>query len=222
MEMYREGPRYADRHEAGLVMAVKLAPYRSAHAIVLAIPNGGVAVGLPIAREFECPLHLIVVRKLKIPDRPEAGFGAVASDGSVILNEPLVRRLGLSSEVIGKQRQRALETIRARLALYGGKAEFPSLKNWTILLVDDGLASGFTMEAAVQVVKKHEPKMVVVAAPTSSMSAYRRLSSLVDIVVCPDVNRLPIFRVADAYKDWRDLEDEEVVAMLKNARPDFP
>jgi predicted phosphoribosyltransferase len=164
----------------------------------------------------------MVVRKLQIPDRPEAGFGAVASDGSVILNEPLVRRLGLTSEVIGRQRQRALEDIQARLALYGGKGELPSLKNGIILLVDDGLASGFTMEAAVQVVKRHEPKTVVVAVPTSSMSAYRRLSSLVDKVVCPDVSRLPIFRVADAYKDWRDLEDEEVLAMLQNARPDFP
>ena len=78
------------------------------------------------------------------------------------------------------------------------------------------------MEAAVKVVKKHEPAMVVVAIPTSSMSAYRRLTDLVDRIVCPDVSRLPIFAVADAYKDWRDLTDEEVIAMLQDFRPDFP
>ena len=222
MEMYWEGVRYADRHEAGLVLAEKLAPYRSAYPIVLAIPNGGVAVGLPIARELDCGLHLIVVRKLQLPDRPEAGFGAVVSDGSVILNESLVQRLNLSGEVIATQRQRAWESIRARLALYGSKAEFHDLKDRTVILVDDGLASGYTMEAAVKVVKKHEPAMVVVAVPTSSMSAHRRLSSLVDKVLCPDVSRLPIFAVADAYRNWRDLADEEVIAMLQDFRPDFP
>ena len=222
MEMYWEGPKYADRHEAGLVLAKKLAPYGSAHAVVLAIPNGGVAVALPIAREFGCSLHLIVVRKLQIPDRPEAGFGSVVSDGSVILNEPLVQRLNLSGEVIASQKQRALESIRARLALYGSKAEFPDLKERTVILVDDGLASGYTMEAAVKVVKKQKPSLVVVAVPTSSMSAYRRLSSLVDKAICPDVSRLPIFAVADAYRDWRDLEDEEVIALLRNGGLDFP
>lgn len=222
MEMYWEGPRYGDRHQAGLVLAKKLAPYGSAHAVVLAIPNGGVAVALPIAREFGCSLHLIVVRKLQIPDRPEAGFGAVVSDGSVILNESLVQRLNLSGEVIASQKQRAWESIRARLALYGSKAEFRDLKDRTVILVDDGLASGYTMEAAVKVVKKHEPAMVVVAIPTSSLSAYRRLADLVDRIVCPDVSRLPIFAVADAYRDWRDLADEEVIAMLQDLRPDFP
>jgi predicted phosphoribosyltransferase len=219
MEMYWEGPRYADRHEAGLVLAEKLACYRAAHVVVLAIPNGGVVVGLPIARKLDCPLHLLVVRKLQIPDRPEAGFGSVVCDGSVILNQPLVQRLNLSSEVIETQRQRALESIRERLALYGRQAQFPDVKDRTVILVDDGLASGYTMEAAVKVVKKHDPSLVVVAVPTSSMSAYRLLSSRVDKVVCPDVSRLPVFAVADAYRDWRDLEDEEVIALLENQAP---
>lgn len=222
MEMYWEGPRYADRHEAGLVLAKKLASYRSTHPLVLAIPNGGVAVGLPIARELDSTLHVIVVRKMQIPDRPEAGFGSVVSDGSVLLNEALVHRLGLTGEVIATQKKRALESIRARLALYGSKAEFPDLRGRTVILVDDGLASGYTMEAAVKVVKKREPPMVVVAVPTSSMSAYRRLSDLVDKIVCPDVSRVPIFAVANAYRDWRDLEDEEIIAMLENSRLDFP
>jgi putative phosphoribosyl transferase len=157
----------------------------------------------------------MVVRKLQIPDNPEAGFGAVASDRTLLLNEPLVQRLDLSEPIIERQKERALKTVRARLLRYGPAAEFPQLKGMTAILVDDGLASGLTMEAAVTVVKSHEPKTVIVAVPTSSMSAYRRISPLVDHLLCPDVSRLPIFAVANAYREWRDLEDEEIENLLK-------
>jgi putative phosphoribosyl transferase len=215
MEDYQIGPKYKDRQEAGALLAKKLLPYQQARPIVLAIPNGGVAVAVSIARELACPLHLMVVRKLQIPDEPEAGFGAVASDGTVLLNEPLVQRFNLSETIIERQKERALKTIRARLARYGPAAEFPQLKGMTAILVDDGLASGFTMEVAVKVVNRQEPKSIIVAAPTSSMSAYRRISPLVDHLLCPDVSRLPIFAVANAYREWRDLEDEEIEELLK-------
>jgi len=216
MEMYWEGPKYKDRHNAGLFLAEKLEPYHLQRPIILAIPNGGVAVAVPIAKALACPLHLIVVRKLQIPDSPEAGFGSVASDGSLHLNEPLVRRLRITEETISQQKERALETIRTRLDRYGPAAAFPDLQDATAILVDDGLASGLTMEAAVRVVRKHQPAAIVVAAPTSSMSAHRRISPLVDRVICPDLSRLPIFAVADAYEHWRDLNDEEVIAMIQD------
>jgi len=187
MEMYWEGPKYKDRHNAGLFLAEKLEPYHLQRPIILAIPNGGVAVALPIAKALACPLHLIVVRKLQIPDSPEAGFGSVASDGSLHLNEPLVRRLRITEETISQQKERALETIRTRLDRYGPAAAFPDLQDATAILVD-----------------------------TSSMSAHRRISPLVDRVICPDLSRLPIFAVADAYEHWRDLNDEEVIAMIQD------
>ncbi len=215
MEEYWEGPLYADREEAGRVLAEKLESYVKVRPIVLAIPNGGVSVGLPVARGLGCPLHLIIVRKLQIPDNPEAGFGSVASDGSLLLNEALVHRLGLAEETIADQKQKALRSIRARMAQYGDFAVFPDLKGRSVNLIDDGLASGLSMEAAVMVVKRHEPAEVVVAVPTSSMSAFRRLSPLVDRVVCPNVSRLPFFAVANAYKIWRDLDDTEVLGLLK-------
>jgi predicted phosphoribosyltransferase len=196
-------------------MAEQLVTFRSRRPLVLAIPNGGVAVGLPIALELDCPLHLIVVRKLQIPDQPEAGFGSITSDGNVLLNDSLVSRLGLTEELIERQKKRTLKSIQERLALYGDMAQFPDLKGRTVILVDDGLASGFTMQAAVMAAEKHKPEMLVVAVPTSSLKAYRQLSSLVDKVVCPNVSRQPIFAVADAYRDWHDLEDEEVIALLK-------
>jgi putative phosphoribosyl transferase len=215
MEEYWGGPIYADREEAGRVLAEKLESYSKDRPVVLAIPNGGVSVGLHVARRLRCPLHLIIVRKLQIPDNPEAGFGSVASDGSLFLNEALVLRLGLAEETIADQKEKALRSIRARMAQYGDFATFPNLKGRSVILIDDGLASGLSMEAAVMVVQRHEPAKVVVAVPTSSMSAFRRLSPLVDRVVCPDVSRLPIFAVADAYKVWRDLDDAEVIDLLE-------
>lgn len=214
MEEYWEGPLYKDREEAGRVLAEKLQSYGKDRPVVMAIPNGGVSVGVPIARGLRCPLHLIIVRKLQIPDNLEAGFGSVASDGSLLLNEALVLRLGLTEETIAEQKQKALQSIRTRMAQYGDFAKFPNLKGRIVILIDDGLASGLSMEAAVMVVQRHEPAEVVVAVPTSSMSAFRRLSPLVDRVICPNVSRLPIFAVADAYKIWRDLDDAEVMSLL--------
>ena len=217
MEEYWEGPKYADREEAGRVLAEKLETYGKTRPSVLAIPNGGVAVGLPVAKSLGCPLHLMIVRKLQIPDNPEAGFGSVVSDGTLLLNEALVRRLGLTEETIAAQKEKALQSIRERLGRYGDLATFPNLKGSTVILIDDGLASGLTMEAAVKVVRRYEPAKVVVAVPTSSMNAFRRLSPIVDKVVCPDVSRLPVFAVADAYKIWRDLDDAEVIGLLEES-----
>ena len=183
------GPKYKDRREAGAVLAERLLPYRQAKPVILAIPNGGVAVAVPIAKELACPLHLMVVRKLQVPDNPQAGFGAVASEGTLLLNEPLVRRLDLSETIIERQKQTALKTIKARLVRYGPAAEFPPWRGRTAILVDDGLASGFTMEAAVTGVKRHGPEAVIVAVPASSVSAYRRISPLVDRLLCPAVSR---------------------------------
>jgi len=217
MDEYWAGPSYADREEAGRILAEKLASYSKNLPVVLAIPNGGVSVGLPVAKRLHCQLHLIIVRKLQIPDNPEAGFGSVASDGTLLLNEALVHRLGLAQETITAQKEKALQSIRARMARYGDFAAFPDLKGRTVILIDDGLASGLSMESAVMVVQRHEPAEVVVAVPTSSMSAFRRVSPLVDRVVCPDVSRLPFFAVANAYKIWRDLEDDVVIGLLEES-----
>jgi predicted phosphoribosyltransferase len=160
----------------------------------------------------------MLVRKLQIPDQPEAGFGAVTLHGNLLLNKPLVKRLRLSESMIEGQKKQALESIETRLSLYGDAARLPEFEGRTVILVDDGLASGFTMQAAIEAVKNRRPSSVVVAVPTSSLRAYRALSPMVDDFLCPDVSRLPIFAVANAYRDWHDLEDEEVLAILESAR----
>ena len=183
-------------------------------AVILAIPNGGVAVALPIAQEFELPLFLLIVRKIQIPWNTEAGFGAVGSDGSVLLNDPLVRRLGLTETQVRVQTEKALDSVRERVRTYGPDAVPPDLKGRTVILVDDGLASGMTMHTAVRLVARQQPGKTIVAVPTSSRSAYHRVEPLTDELISPHIGTLPIFAVAEAYETWKDLSDEETRNLL--------
>jgi predicted phosphoribosyltransferase len=186
--------------------------------VILAIPNGGVPVACVLAEELGLDLRLILVRKLQIPYRPEAGFGAVAFDGSILLNHGLIGALGLTEPDISKQKEKALSSLASRRRKFGPWAELPSLRGRSVILVDDGLASGFTMEAAVKSVRVQGGQRVVVAVPTASMTAYRRLETQVERVLCPDLSRLRIFAVANAYENWYDLDDAEVIHLLEGLR----
>ena len=145
----RPAPRYRDREDAGKILASRLLDYKGRNLAVVAIPNGGVPVGRVIAKKLDAEFYLMIVRKLQIPDNPEAGFGAVTSDGFLLLNQGLVNSLGLTEKQILKQKQRAMKSIQERQLFFGKHAKLPDLKDRTIIVVDDGLASGFTMEAAV-------------------------------------------------------------------------
>jgi predicted phosphoribosyltransferase len=211
----RPAPKYRDRKEAGEVLAARLSDYRDRELIVIAIPNGGVPVAAAIAESLRTQLYLIIVRKLHIPDNTEAGFGALTSDGRLFLNHKLVRHVGLTEEDIATQKEKAVESIRSRQRLFGARTEVPSLTGRVVALVDDGLASGFTMEAAVESLREKETEHIIVAVPTASMSAYRRLESKADEIICPDISRLRIFAVANAYHQWYDVEEDEVLSILK-------
>jgi predicted phosphoribosyltransferase len=209
-------PKYRDREEAGRILSSKLSDYRSKDLIVLAIPNGGVPVAVVIAEELGAELYLMIVRKLQIPDNREAGFGALTADGFLVLNQSLIKHLGLTEADILKQKEKAFKSIRSRQKYFGKRTEPPSLNDRTVVIVDDGLASGFTMEAGVKSAKSQGAERIIIAVPTSSMSAYRRLESKVDKIVCPDLSRLPIFAVANAYQNWHDVNEEEVLNILEN------
>lgn len=208
------GPKYRDRKDAGRVLASRLVPHLDEKLLLLAIPNGGVQVGAVMAKTLGLPMYLMIVRKLNIPDNPEAGFGALCSDGSSHLNQKLVKHIGLGEDVIERQKKKALSSIQRRQQYFGRWAKLPDLEDATVVLVDDGLASGFTMEAAVHSSRRNGAKRVWIAVPTSSRSAFRLLESKVDKIICPDVSRMPVFAVADAYGHWRDLKDDEVKALL--------
>jgi putative phosphoribosyl transferase len=207
---------YRDRTHAGEVLVKELRKLDSIKpSLVLAIPNGGVEVALQIAQEYNTDLDLLIVRKLQIPYNTEAGFGALTSLGTLILNEPLVKRLGFNQEVIDRVRKRTEAQIADRKEAYAGLVGHANPKGKEVILVDDGLASGYTMLAAVQSVKENNPSSIIVAVPTSSRSAFQKVKEVVDTIICPRVESGFIFAVANAYQNWYDVPDSEVIEILR-------
>jgi len=207
---------FKDRLHAGELLATKLRGYvDKGNLQLLAIPAGGVPVGYVVAKGLGVPLDVMVVRKVQIPWNPEAGFGAVAWDGTVILNEPLVRQLGLTTELVQWCISKTQEVVEERLKKFRGEKSPPDLRNKKAILVDDGLASGFTMLAAVKSVRNQGPEKVIVAVPTASTSAVQLVAPSVDKLICLNIRGGPFFAVADAYQKWHDLSDEEVIEFLR-------
>jgi len=204
---------FKDRYDAGRKLAERLAEYRG-KAIVLAIPRGGVPVGYEIAKRLDLPLDLIIPRKLPIPSEPEAGFGAIAPDGTIVLNEDMVRYLGLSAEEIKEIAEIVLDEVKRRVSEYRGDRPLPGLKGKTVIIVDDGLASGYTMIAAARAVKKGRPKKLVIAVPCSPRTSVERLEKEADKVICLAIQPYGSFAVASFYEKFPDLSDEEVKGLL--------
>ncbi|MBS7617400.1 phosphoribosyltransferase [Candidatus Bathyarchaeota archaeon] len=206
---------FKDRYHAGELLAGKLKEYKGTDTYVLAIPAGGVPVGYIISKSLGLPLDVIVVRKIHIPWNQEAGFGAITFDGIIIFNERLLRILGLTKEEVDRCIEVERSTIERRVKLIRGGKPFPDVAGRTTILVDDGIASGYTMLSAVKSVERRKPKKIVVAVPTGSESAIKLLEPWVDEIVCLNVRTGSVFAVADAYKYWYDLTDEDVVKILK-------
>ncbi|MGE5892856.1 MAG: phosphoribosyltransferase [bacterium] len=209
---------FKDRSDAGKRLAAHLQDYRGTDALIVAIPSGGVPVAWEIHDSLEIGLDLIITRKVPIPWNTEAGFGAVNLDGDVILNEDLLRTLNLSDEIVDYQIKKTLKTISERERIFRKDKEFPPLKDRTLILVDDGLASGYTMRAAIDFVRKRSPYHVIIAVPTGSYATILRLMPSVDTIVCPNVREGYPFAVADAYRHWYDLTDSDVVDILEGRK----
>ena len=209
---------FKDRKEAGRLLAQKLSGYKEVDGIVLGIPSGGVPVAAEIAKAVGLLFDLIIVRKVQVPDNPEAGFGAVGPDGEVSLNIDLISQRHLTEEEVERQIQITRDIIRRRNKLFREGLPFPSLKDKVVIIVDDGLASGYTILSAIDFVKKRNPEKVVVAVPTAPKGTVDLILPQVDELVCLNIRSGFIFAVADAYEDWYDLEDDEVISILKNFR----
>ena len=210
---------YQDRTEAGQVLARDLINTKfETRPVVLAIPNGGIPVGVEIATELDADLDAIIVRKLQIPGNPEAGFGALTSHGALLLNESLVRSVGLKQNQIDMVVQQTQDQIDRRKADYQGLVGIADLSKKDVILVDDGLASGYTMMAAIESVRSLSPNSITVAVPTSSESAANLVGEAVGSFLCPWVESGFIFAVANAYKNWHDVPDSEVIEILERFR----
>lgn len=209
---------FRDREHAGRELARALERYRGRPSHVLAIPRGGVPVGHPVALRLDAPLSVMSLRKLHIPWSPEAGFGALTSNGEMVLNEPLVRAAGITEEVIRAVAQEVGREIQRRSRAYRAMSPpLDDLEGTVAILVDDGLASGFSMLAAIQSVKKHRPSSIVVAVPVSPLSSYQRVRPHCDVLIALKVVEEIPFAVASFYDAFPDLSDEEVKAYLRAA-----
>jgi predicted phosphoribosyltransferase len=168
-----------------------------------------------VARECRLPLDVLIVRKIQIPDNPEAGFGAIGPDGEVLLNERIVDDLRLSQKEIQAQVSETQRELQSRERVFRRGRPLPDLKDRQVILVDDGLASGYTMMAAVDYARQQEARQVIVAVPTASQRTIHFLQPATDVLVCSNVRGGPVFAVADAYEEWYDLADDEVVSLLE-------
>ena len=203
---------FIDRTDAGIQLGEALLKYKGPDTIVLAIPRGGVEIGYQVAKALDAPLSLIISRKLPLPYNPEAGFGALAEDGSTWL-VPGFRsylRQDTVEEIISDQ----TAEIRRRIDALRGGWELPVIKGQTVILVDDGIAMGSTMRASVQYCRNHEAGKVIVAAPVTGRDTAWDMEGIADDVVILEMP--PGFRaVAQVYENWYDVPDEEVLEIMK-------
>jgi predicted phosphoribosyltransferase len=206
---------FEDRNEAGRLLAEKLVTYKDSDSIIFGIPSGGVPIASEIARALDLPMDLIIVRKIQIPYNPEAGFGSVGPEGEIILNEGLLAQLSLTEQEMNAEIRKTMNVIKKRDQLFRDERPFPSLQDKNIIIVDDGLASGYTMFAAIKFIKKKNPQKVIVAVPTGSGKTVDFVLSVVDELVCLNVRNIFPYAVADAYRNWYDLTDEEVLKIIK-------
>lgn len=207
---------FKDRSDAGKWLAKMMeGHFEQKNTIVLAIPSGGVPVAYEISMAYKLPLDLIIVRKIQIPGNTEAGFGSIGPDFDVMIDENLAKRLKLSKEEIEKQIRLTKENLKKRNEIMRSGRAFPDLVNMNVILVDDGLASGYTMKEAVRFVKGKEAKSIIISVPTAPLDTINKLIYDVDMIFCANIREYYPFAVADAYEKWHDLTDEEVLRYLQ-------
>ena len=209
---------FDDRREAGEVLADMLAPLAAERPLVLGIPAGGVPVAAEIARRLEAPLSVLVTSKATPPWNSEIGFGAVAFDGTEYVDAEAAERLGLSEAQVRQALERAREKVRRRQRRFLGGVGPPDVRGRPIILVDDGLATGKTAEVAIRALRKQGAGRVILAVPTCHDQALRRLAPQVDALYCANVRSGFLYAVADAYRHWHDVTEEEVERHLAQAQ----
>jgi len=207
---------FRDRVHAGEILGRMLQSYRNSGVLLLAVPAGGLPVAAAIRQSTALALDVAVVSKITFPWNTEAGYGAVAFDGTVQLNPAALAFAELSQSQIKAGKEKTLQKVRQRVRLLRGGKPFPELQNGSVILIDDGLASGFTMKVAVESVKNAGAGVIAVAVPTGHRETVLKIASLVDALFCPNIRSGMSFAVADAYEFWYDLPDDELLAILKN------
>src|SRR5918997_6710399 len=215
--MFHGAPPFRDRGDAGRGLAGRLSRFSDERPVVFALPRGGVPVGYEISRSLEVPLDVFVARKLGAPGQPEFGIGAVSIGGVRILNEDIVRRLGIPEDYLERVTQRETAEVERRLGHFRGDRPEPDVRGRTVILVDDGLATGVTARAAIEALRRRQPRRLVLAAPVCAAQTAEMLAPEVDELVClespPDLGAIGF-----SYRDFEQTPDEEVIDLLARAR----
>ncbi|MEW5705309.1 MAG: phosphoribosyltransferase [Actinomycetota bacterium] len=207
---------FTDRVDAGRQLARRLEAYRETDAVVLAIPRGGVVVGDQVARALGLQLDLIIPRKIGAPGNPELAIGAIAR-GEPMINRSLVRELGVPESYIAEEAKRQMDEINRRQKLYLGDRAPIELQNRVVIIVDDGLATGYTALAAINAVRQQHPKKIVLAVPVAPVDTCERLRTEVDEIVCLEVHEL-FFAVGQFYEVFEQTTDDEVIEIMSRYR----
>ncbi len=213
---------FRDRREAGRQLAQHLAAYANRpDVLVLALPRGGVPVAYEVARALHAPLDVFLVRKLGLPGHEEYAMGAIASGGVRVLNPEVVDELHLPDELINTVTRRELQELERRERTYRGDRPFPDVRGKTVILVDDGLATGSTMRAAAEALRRLGPARLIIAVPAGSPQTCAEFRDEVDEVVCA-ITPEPFYAVGLWYDDFSQTTDDEVRDLLAAARQEVP
>jgi putative phosphoribosyl transferase len=207
---------FKDREEAGRILANRLTKYADQKPIVLGLPRGGVPVAFEVAKALKAPLDVYVVRKLGVPGHEELAMGAIASGDVRVLNKPVVEDLRISEEAIETETRKEQEELKRRELLYRGKRPPLDVSNRTVVLVDDGIATGSTIKAAIAALKKQKAGRIVVAVPVAPASTIDELKTEVDEVVCVSTPEF-FYAISLWYDEFLQTSDEEVRELLKKA-----
>jgi predicted phosphoribosyltransferase len=212
---------FRDRFEAGRVLAERLSAYADRpDVVVLALPRGGVPVAYEVAKALHASLDVFLVRKLGVPGREELAMGAIASGGVYVLNEEAVQALGIPDEVIQQVALEEQRELERRERVYRGDRPHPDVRGKIVILVDDGLATGSTMRAAVAALRRQGPAKILVAVPVGSPETCSELQAVADEAICARTPE-PFYAVGLWYEDFSQTTDEEVRELLQRAAADY-
>lgn len=218
-ELREQTEVFEDRSHAGQVLAGMMASHDVQDGIVLAIPSGGVPVGARLAEETGLDLDVAVVSKITLPWNSEAGYGAVAFDGTLKLNEEMVGHAGLTDQQVEQGIRMTKSKVARRVIALRGSKPRPELGERPAILVDDGLASGFTMQVAVTALRRAGAKRIIVAVPTAHIGAAKMVAQEVEVLYCANIRSGFRYAVASAYRHWVDVEEHEAIAILERCKP---
>ncbi|MDP2730961.1 MAG: phosphoribosyltransferase family protein [Dehalococcoidales bacterium] len=215
----RSDVQFADREEAGRLLAVQLSEYRGQNAVVLGIPRGGIIVAREVARALDAELDIVLAHKLRTPGYEELAMGSVAEDGKLFINRDVAEKLGVGEAYIQQEKARQMAEIKRRTELFRRARPRVPLKGRTVIVTDDGVATGATTQAALWAVRLEQPQKLIAAIPVGPEDTIRRLAGDVDEMLC--LRAPPLFAaVGQFYQQFYPVEDEDVLRILREEHKD--